>query len=343
MDAIAKSKAQDRSNLFKETAARKDIAPGIVEKDFWVCWSLKRLFGLDELKGRLIFKGGTSLSKAYNVIQRFSEDIDVTIDRASLGFSGEKDPANQKTGKARDRMLDQLKDESFRHAHDMILPMLESDISRALGNKKEPESAWGLELQEERDGSPTVIFTYPPAILATGATLPDYIKPSVRIEFGARGDVWPAKDFEIGSYAADAFPEVFSVRTGTVRVLEIERTFWEKATLLHAEFHKPSANPRLSRHYSDIVAIFTSVHGASALARLDLLKSVAEHKAVFFRSSPAKYDEAKPGSLRLVPPEARLKELRQDFEKMKVMYFGDPPKFDWILEQLGGLEKQINK
>src|SRR5438270_6675489 len=108
MDAWAQAKSQDREALFTETAAVKGITPEIVEKDFWVCWTLHHIFLLKYLP-RIIFKGGTSLSKAYDIIKRFSEDIDLVINRHEIGFNNENDPANQEQTNLRNRTIENLK------------------------------------------------------------------------------------------------------------------------------------------------------------------------------------------------------------------------------------------
>lgn len=346
MDALAKSDAQERADLFGETAARKGIPAALIEKDFWVCWALRRLFGLEGIGAQIIFKGGTSLSKAYKVIDRFSEDIDVTINRGFLGFSGEKDPANKGlTKKGRERLLDQLTDAAFAYARQSLKPALEADFATILGNKGKG-AAWDVGLTRENDGSPTLSFMYPAGTALHGLPIPEHIKASVRIEIGARGELWPSKILAITPYAAEEFPKVFSVPACDINVLEIERTFWEKATLLHAEGHRPESKPlpsRLSRHHGDLAALAVSPYRTSSLKRLDLLDAVARHKALFFRSSWAHYDDARPGTLRLSPPEHQVSPLRHDFNRTKIMFFNDPPKFEWILDQLRDLESEINR
>ena len=101
MDEFIRQPSEERRVYFEQTAARMRLSPQIVEKDFWVCWTLKELFGLPDIGGTLIFKGGTSLSKIYRMIERFSEDIDVSLDRGSLGFGGESDP--EAGGSAKDQ------------------------------------------------------------------------------------------------------------------------------------------------------------------------------------------------------------------------------------------------
>ncbi len=346
MDSIAQWSAKDRADLFGEAAARKGIPAVLIEKDFWVCWTLKHLFGLAALTDQIIFKGGTSLSKAYRVIERFSEDIDITINRWFLGFSGKKDPADTSlSGKVRDRLLKELAEEALRHCRDVLQPALETDFRTILGDKAKEGAAWGIDLTKEADGSPTLTFAYPAATSLLGVPVPEYVRASVRIELGARGELWPSKDLVITPFAAEGMPGIFATPSCEIKVLEIERTFWEKATLLHAEAHRPLGKEvpqRHSRHYCDLAALAASEYRAASLKRLDLLQAVAKHKALFFHSSWARYDLAKPGTLRLQPASHQLEALRLDFDRTKIMFFKEPPDFDRVLDQLRDLEIKIN-
>jgi hypothetical protein len=304
------------------------------------------MFSLAEIGPHLIFKGGTSLSKAYQVIQRFSEDIDVTMDRSYLGFTGEDDPAQAPSRNKRKRLLERLTATAAEYAQEFLLPKMESDLFSVLGKKDAAGRVWGVELTIEADGSPTINFEYPAALTSTGVELPEYIKPKVRVELGARGELWPASARTITPYAAKEYPAYFQVPSCEILTLEIERTFWEKATLVHAEWNRPREKPspeRLSRHYSDLAALAQSPHREIALQRLDLLEAVAVHKSQFFANSWAHYEEARPGTLHLVPPDHRLADVRQDFNQTRIMFFGEPPRFEDIIEHLRVLELEINR
>jgi hypothetical protein len=145
---------------------------------------------------------------------------------------------------------------------------------------------------------------------------------------------------------AEQFPQGFKEPGGEVKVLSAERTFWEKATILHAEFHRPADKPmpdRFSRHYCDFHELVRKGVAKSATAKPELLARVAQHKSLFFKSSWAKYVKATKGTLRISPPEQRVKALREDYAKMEQMFFGEPPEFDQILALLRQWESEFNQ
>jgi hypothetical protein len=172
------------------------------------------------------------------------------------------------------------------------------------------------------------------------------MRPIVRLEFGARSDFWPATDAEIRPYAAEYFPDSFEKNAAcTVHVLEARRTFWEKATILHAEYHRTKVRPtadRLSRHYYDVAQLADTPIYRDALADLDLLTSVANHKNRLFAATWAHYPDARPGTLRLVPHRELQAMLESDYQAMQEMIFGDVPPFASILDRLREVETEIN-
>ena len=339
MDEIARWPPEDRAALFQETATRMGPVPEIIEKDFWVCWTLSRLFAGPARQPAMLFKGGTSLSKVYGAIQRFSEDIDLSLDRHDLGFVGDRDPENAISRKGTWRLLESLHQECTRYVADELLPSIVQDFEAHLGQRM--GRAWSLGVDSE--DPQTILFRYPPSL---SATVGAYIPPLVRMEFGARSDFWPAIDAEIRPYAAEYFPDVFqNSPTCRVHVLEAKRTFWEKATLLHAEYHRPEVRPgaeRLSRYYYDLAQLSLTPIYLEARADLGLLARVAEHKDRLFAAGWVRYGEARPGSLHLVPHSELRTTLEADYKVMQEMVFGDPPSFASILERIGEVELEIN-
>lgn len=128
-----------------------------------------------------------------------------------------------------------------------------------------------------------------------------------------------------------------------VVAIKAERTFWEKATILHQQAHRTTRTPPgYSRHYYDLFQMAASPVKAVALGDIKLLSDVVEFKQRFYRSTWARYEEAKPGTFRLMPTEASGEQLEGDYEAMQEMFFARPPKWTDILVSLGRLEKEIN-
>lgn len=339
MDAVAKSSARERAQLFQTSEAQQAprIAAAIIEKDFWVCWSIHRLFEVLNFRPQLIFKGGTSLSKVFQVINRFSEDVDLSLSRRDLGFADDRDPEQDGIAKNEaKRRLEALVEQCRLSVKDKLLPELRRDFATVLGG-----SGWSIEIDA---GDPqTLIFAYPQSDLTAAL---QYVRPAIRLEMGARSDDWPAVEIEIRPYAAERFPKMFAQAACRVRTLSAERTFWEKATLLHAECHRPQAKltaERHSRHYYDLYCLSRHEIGREALKRKDLLDRVVKHKSIFFASAWANYAAAKPGSFLLVPGQERLAALGKDYDAMQAMMFGDSPKWEDIIRELKRLEDRINE
>jgi hypothetical protein len=167
----------------------------------------------------------------------------------------------------------------------------------------------------------------------------------IRLEFGGRNEVWPAEAHSVQPYCLEAFPDLSRTPSVSVNVLAGERTFWEKVTLIHAEFHRPETSrrpERVSRHYSDLARLARQTMGTRALEQLGLLRAVASHKAAYFPSKWAGYDETTSGSLRLTPHAALERELRLDYAAMREMFFHEPESFDDVLAELERLESHVN-
>lgn len=342
MDDIARLPATDRADLFTASAAKRGVNVIIVEKDFWVCWALMQLFGLSESPASLVFKGGTSLSKVWGVIDRFSEDVDLSFNRDDLGFSGEFDPAKARSSKKRSQQLEQLSKACSAMIQDVFAPQLNAAFAAALETTQGEK--WRLEI--DPNDPQTILFHYPASIARGAGNDAAYLRPFVKLELGARSDPWPSEVASIQSFAAEDFPQAFKQPSCRVKVIAAERTFWEKATILHSWHHAPPdrrLRDRQSRHYYDVAKLYQSPIGARALADLELLRSVARHKSIFFAAAWARYDQAIPGKLRLVPPDSRLPELERDYRFMQnEMIFGQAPELSSILDTLKVIEELVN-
>jgi hypothetical protein len=350
MDAFANRPARDRADVFLASAARRGIErAAIIEKDFWVCWTLARIFVdhavLSDVPNpadaSIVFKGGTSLSKAYGAIERFSEDIDLTIDRHILGFSGpEHDPATQPSRTKAGALLKAISEAGCNYVSGPLLDTLRRNIAATLSTS----AIWSIEPDPE--DLATLIFRYPRALASEEYDF--YVSPAVRLECGARGDVWPSVTKTIHAYAAEDFPKLFAKADVVVDVLDAERTFWEKATLLHEIAHRADSEPptwpapRLSRHYYDLATLADQAIGTNAVLRIDLLHDVAKHKAAFFPRPAAHFELATPGTLRLLPSDEAIARLRNDYADMGSMFFVEPPSFDVVIGRLRQLESTVN-
>ena len=203
-----------------------------------------------------------------------------------------------------------------------------------------PPDAWSLGVSEQ---DPNVVrFRYP----GSGGKTLTYVPPQVVLELGTHAEFVPHDRFTIRSFAAEEFPNVVVDGDVSVVALLAKRTFWEKATILHAEYHRPLEKlvpERYSRHYYDVAMMAQGPIRAEALADLNLLADVVRHKETFYPAAWAQYPSARPGTLHLVPRPERIAALERDYRNMGVMVFGEPPAFDNIMRILSELEYEINR
>lgn len=322
MHFLSQSKS-DQKTFIIEAAARRGISAVIIEKDFWVCLTLEKLFQ-SKFGSHITFKGGTSLSKVYGIIERFSEDIDLTIDKNFVNsFSN-----------ATSHKPDKISKQSKKVIASHLLPELQAmlgDYGDCTLSDEDPQ---------------TILFHYPSVI----EDHLDYIQKQVRIELGARGDREPSNKMSITPYIAETLRKVFEGNQPEIKVtaLAAERTFWEKVTILHSINHQPeekSLRERMSRHYHDVYMFSQNKdHINNALKYSALLEVVVRHKQDYFKDSWNWYGSAKIGSLALTPPDHLAKELENDYNKTKIMLFeSDPVTYQEMIINLEKLEKRINQ
>ena len=332
MDAFLMLATDRRRLLCEEGQQRLGLAPVSIEKDFWVCWTLRELFALPQWGEYLTFKGGTSLSKGWRLISRFSEDIDVVIDREHLGFGGDT-----LSSKRRKKLIK----ECSRRIQEELGPGLEKHLRDVL-----PAGLiWELVSADEAEDpdQQTLLFQYPSVF--TGDM--GYVRPVVKIEMGARSETEPVEDPLIQPYLAEAFPDLMRDSAFSLKTVAPRRTFWEKAMLLHEEAFRPADRPRkarLSRHYYDLWCLIKAGIAAQAMADIELFGRVAQHRKVFFRQSWVNYNTLLKGTLRLRPMPGQVTEWRRDYEAMRVeMFFDEPPSFDEVLAAVGKFEEEFNR
>jgi hypothetical protein len=324
--------ADERRLYFEQAAAHRSVSPVILEKDFWVCWLLGILFE-SEFASNLVFKGGTSLSKVFGVIDRFSEDIDLSLSPVFLNLPEAATSRNQAT-----KWMRKAEAACGVAVRNQIAPMMEAAVADSLGKN---DRGWFEFLTDPATHSPVMHFHYP----STQPTGFEYLKRAVKLEFGSLTDQQPVGRHPVRPWVADALPAAFADWNCDVVALEIERTFWEKATILHTEYHRPADKPtpdRFSRHYADMAALAKHPAASKALDLHELRDRVVQWKNRFFGSSWANYKQARPGTFHVVPPPQRLPELRRDYQAMRDMHLSVPTSFDDILAALTWLEQRIN-
>ena len=324
MNKIALLASDELKDLFKETAAVKGINPAIAEKDFWVCWTLNKLFSHGIISRRILFKGGTSLSKVFKLIERFSEDIDLVLD---WRLFTEENPEEQRSKSKQEKL-----NEEINHA---AAQYISGDLLRMVKDAVAPVCA-----AEAAEKDPHIInIRYPMSFSDK------YILPDIRLEIGPLASWIPNDEYTIKPYAAEVFPALFDKPDCTIRAVTAERTFWEKVTILHQEAHRPKGTPqppRYSRHYYDLSRMANSKIKRSALDDLPLLEAVVEFKKRFYPRKWANYENAKQGTIKLIPSEETLASLMVDYIEMRNMIFGEYPAFEEIIDILRRLESEIN-
>jgi hypothetical protein len=330
MKNIARLPTADRRALFTNTASKTGLTVAIIEKDFWVCWTLDYLFHLCPWRERLAFKGGTSLSKAYELIERFSEDLDLILDWRVLGY-GADEPWELRSNTQQSRFNEEAGDKTATFLRDEFVPALKVDFFKDL---EAP-----IQIVPDSEDGQAILFTYPQEFADRTIT------QEIRLEIGALAAWTPAERQVIASFAAKHYRHVFQEPETCVLTVLPERTFWEKITILHREANRSenSAMPsRYSRHYYDLYCMSDSWVKNRAFADIDLLKRVVAFKDKFYRSPWAGYEYAKPGAMKLMPPEHSLASLEEDYEHMQSMIFGKKPDFKELMDGIRILETEIN-
>lgn len=328
MKALLKKKKEQRADIFKIAAWEMGISPTVVEKDFWVCVVLDYLFQKSRFKERFIFKGGTSLSKCYDAIKRFSEDIDLVIKWDSLGFADEEVYQNRsitQTGLFERRM------------NDAAAFFIEKELKKDLDENLLPQMGC-LRFLDSPD----------PLVLLVGyeTLFPDpYLTGAVKLEMGAVAAKGPAILRKIKPYYNQFVNLPYDDEEIEVLAVSIARTFWEKVLILYAESNRPEGKmmpQRYSRHYYDVSMIHRSSHFESILKKPELFEEVRRFKSRYYRAAWSRLEEADLATITLLPNAMRIEELRKDYESMKIMLFGEKPSFGEIVDELRYLEEELH-
>ena len=317
--SLQKDKQQE---LFKQLSFKTGIQPQAIEKDAWATLIVRILFN-SEISEHLIFKGGTSLSKAYDLIQRFSEDIDIAINREFLGFKGE-------LTKGQIRKL-------RRKSHEFVSNEVPIIIRNELKKYHIDEQLFDIRIENTKisDQDPeTIKITYKSAL----NELP-YIQHMVLVEMGARSLLEPVENKEINSIIDKHYSEnSFAESSFFVKTVLPEKTFLEKLILLHEEFTKPDEKiryHRMSRHLYDIGQIVETEYGVRALKNEILFREIISHREKYTPIKTVDYTDLQLSKLKIIPPQKIIKKYEDDYIEMKEnMIYGESISFKELIDRL---------
>lgn len=324
----------DRKEALEVAASSSGRPAYLLEKDAWVVWTLSSLFR-SPFATHLIFKGGTSLSKVYKAIDRFSEDIDVTYDIRAIVPDLVKDagphalpPTRSQARKWRDIIDERL----AKWLNEQVLAYIRSclDADKLVAK-----------LSVEKGDS--IYIEYETKVSGYG-----YVRPYVKIEFGARSTGEPTIDVAVSCDAAEQLPGLIFPTT-TVHVMRVERTAWEKMTAIHVFCLQCEIKDLLARHWSDVTKLDAAGHIEAAIRDRDIAQRVADHKSRFFVEKDAQantidYYSAINGSLVLVPEGEALEMLEVDYAKMIEgrLFLREPEPIEHVIERCADVQKRAN-
>ncbi len=321
---------ETKIRLFAETSRQIGLpSTSAAEKDWWVVQTLAIIFSM-ECANALIFKGGTSLSKGWNLIHRFSEDIDLALEREFFGFTGELTKGD----------IRKLRRKSFQFISEVFTEELKNKFVE-LGFKDVTVKPREV---ENHDQDPLVIEIYYNKLTETDT----YLKPGVLVEVGSRSLKEPFTQRTFSTFVSEIYTDnPFTDKPITIPIVNPERTFLEKIFLLHEEFQKPFGKmrvERLSRHLYDIEKLSQTKYAEIALQDAELYNTIVKHRSKFTAISGIDYTKHNPANIKFIPPDSIIKMWEADYEEMKgSMIYGQPLEFDKLLNRLTELQKRINE
>lgn len=342
---VLQASESDRRNLFLETAVRLGTPLRNVEKDFWVCFVLDLLFnGKSENEPRLLFKGGTSLSKAYDLISRFSEDIDITVYREDIGHPADIATLQSWGRNKRNEYLGAIKATCSSYILGDLKDRLTLQIRNELNDAGIRMPALKVVIDASDKDQQTLLVEYP-SLEASGKD--DYIESKVKIEAGAKSALDPSNRITIKPYIQEEFIGG-DLSVPNVTCIAPERTFWDKAVITHglrawfeARGSLRNNGNRISRHYYDLHMLLNNAVGKNTIKDIELGKECAQHASIFFFDKDSKQNSAAEGNFLINPSDEMIPALHRDYEQMSTMIFGETPTFDQILETIQSASKQL--
>jgi predicted nucleotidyltransferase component of viral defense system len=319
---------KEKLEILSKVALSTGLPAESIEKDWWVTMTLQALFSC-ECADHIVFKGGTSLSKAWNLIERFSEDIDIAIDRKFFGFEGE------------------LKRKQINDLRRASCSYIKEKLQYELDNKLKDNGVgdYSLSVPETQDTTkdPQIIEIKYDTLFDT-----DYIQNKIMIEIGSRSLIEPSEIVQMRSLIADTFPDTaFADDYFSVPTVIPQRTFLEKAFLLHEEFQKPTERirvDRMTRHIYDLEKMMDTDFAKEALNNKDLYNTIIEHRRTLTAMKEVDYSTHAPETINFVPPASVIEEWKKDYERMQgYMIYGISLPFNKLIERIKVLNERFRE
>ncbi len=321
---------ETRKAAFAEAAARLGLPAAAIEKDWWVVRTLEQVFATS-IAGHTVFKGGTSLSKAWGLIDRFSEDIDLALDRALLGITK---PDEEMTGS----QVSKLRKASAEFISGQFFPELSSQFQNS-----------GLEVNihpaevKTNDQDPIILEVYYPSLTENTP----YLQPRVLIEIGSRSLMEPLEYRRIASMMGEAFQgQPFADLPIVIPTVQPQRTFLEKIFLLHEEFQQAPEKiktERKTRHWYDLEKLMNTPFAQQAMADKKLYQTIVLHRQKLNTIRGINYALHKPEHIRIMPPDAIQDKWQKDYDAMREsMIYGEALRYEALMQRMQELNRQIN-
>ena len=328
---------EDRIDVFDRVSAELNIRQReVIEKDWWVTAVLRAMYCLPYAR-HLSFKGGTSLSKCWHLIDRFSEDIDIAIDREYLGF---KEPLSKT----------QISDKVRRATCTFVRETMQHDIAEQLHKNGIAKNKFqvNVDITPVSTTDPeTININYESALAPTvNEGNAKYVLPKIKVEVSGRSMSEPVNEVLLCSMIDQVYTKApFAEPKFNVRAVLPERTFLEKVFLLHEEFAKPKdliRIERMSRHMYDISQMLKTPVAENAIRNERLYRQVVEHRRAFIGLRGFDYDTLYPNSLNIIPPVSIIKQWKADYENMRLhMIYGESASFEELIDNLKALNEKI--
>ncbi|MCL2512098.1 MAG: nucleotidyl transferase AbiEii/AbiGii toxin family protein [Bacteroidales bacterium] len=338
MNSFFQLSSQDRIEIINQAVIHKKLPPEAIEKDIWVTAVLRALFALPYSE-HISFKGGTSLSKCWSVIERFSEDVDIAINREYFGFFGEIFTIKQISKNLRKACCKFCRNTL---QFDLAKQMIESGIDENMFSVS-------MNITDITTVDPEKIFIKYKSLFVDNHinSIENYIKPVVVLEINGRSMKEPLESVEIKSFIDEIFSgKAFVDEAFFVSVVAPERTFLEKICLLHEEFSKQDEHirvNRMSRHLYDIARILDTPIAEKALNNIALYKSIIAHRRMFIAIKDFDYDTLFPATINIIPPKFAVTDWEEDYNKMRTMIYGKYVPFNNLIDSIKQLNERINR